>query len=94
MTAMISQAEKLLKPDARSDPAVLDGLTLEQVRQLYHDGTGSPPMNRQGWRSFMIADTELLVNPDSGVIKCVAACGLRRRCLRAEESALWPAAIL
>jgi hypothetical protein len=73
--AIIAKAEELFKLDTRSNPAVLDGLALEKVRQLYHDGTGGQPMNtdRGPWRIFMLADTEVLANPDLGMIKCVAA---------------------
>ncbi|EUC28492.1 hypothetical protein COCCADRAFT_40990 [Bipolaris zeicola 26-R-13] len=73
--AMIAKTEELFKPDARSDPAVLDGLALEEVRQLYHNGTGGQPMNtdRDPWRIFILADREVLTNPNLGMIKCVAA---------------------
>ena len=70
-----AKAEDLFQLDTRSDPAVLDGLTLEEVRQLYHDGAGGQPMNTANdpWRVFMLADEEVLTKPDLGVVKCVAA---------------------
>ena len=72
--AMITKAEELFKLDARSD-LVLDGLTLEQVRQLYHDGTGGQPLNKDKgpWRIFILVDADVLASPDLGMIKCVAA---------------------
>jgi hypothetical protein len=73
--AMVAKAVELFTLDTRSNPAVLDGLALEEVRQLYHNGTGGQPMNTDSdpWRIFMLADTEVLANPDLGMIKCVAA---------------------
>jgi len=73
--AMITKAEELFKLDARSDPAVLDGLILEEVRQLYHDGTGGQPLNKDNgpWRVFILVDADVLASPDLGMIKCVAA---------------------
>lgn len=70
-----AKAEDLFQLDTRSDLAVLDGLTLEEVRQLYHDGAGGQPMNTANdpWRVFMLADEEVLTKPDLGVVKCVAA---------------------
>lgn len=71
--ATISKAEGLFKLDARSDRSTLDGLTLEEVRQLYHNGTGGQPMNTDmgPWRIFILVDEEVLANPS--IIKCVAA---------------------
>lgn len=43
---MIIKVEELSKLEARSDPAVLGGLKLEEVWQLYHDGRGGHPSNR------------------------------------------------
>jgi hypothetical protein len=40
----------------------------------------------------MLADKEVLAKPDLSMIEC--SCGLRRRCARAEESALFAAAVL
>ncbi|KAJ4311762.1 hypothetical protein N0V94_007779 [Neodidymelliopsis sp. IMI 364377] len=75
--AMIAKAEQLFKLDTRSDSALLHGLALEQVRQLHLSGTGGQPMNtdrdRDPWRIFMLADEEVLKDPDLGVVKCVAA---------------------
>lgn len=73
--AMITKAEDLFNLDARSDPSTLDGLTLEQVRHLYHESGGGQPMNtdKDPWRVFILADEEVLTNPDLGVIKVVAA---------------------
>jgi hypothetical protein len=72
---VVSGYHYLPKVDPRSNPAVLDGLTLEEVRQLYHDGTGCQPMNtdRDPWRLFMLADKEVLAKPDLSMIECVAA---------------------
>jgi hypothetical protein len=72
---VVTKADELFKLDARSDPAVLDGLTLEEVRQLYHEGTEGQPMNtsKNPWRVFILVNAEVLANPELGVIKCVAA---------------------
>ncbi|KAJ6194982.1 hypothetical protein J3E72DRAFT_198360 [Bipolaris maydis] len=73
--AMIAKAEELFKPDIRSNPAVLEGLALEEVRQLYHKETGGQPMNTDSdlWRIFIRADMEVLKNPDLDITKCVVA---------------------
>jgi hypothetical protein len=55
--------------DARSDPATLDGLTLEDVRQLYQ------PLYVD-WRQqrlFLLADDQVLQDPDIVRLKVVAA---------------------
>jgi hypothetical protein len=72
---MITKAEELFKLDARSDPAASDDLTLEEVRQLHHEGKGGPPMNtdKGPWRVFILADAEVLANLDFSAIKCVVA---------------------
>ncbi|KAJ5057730.1 hypothetical protein J3E74DRAFT_430759 [Bipolaris maydis] len=61
--AMIAKVEELFKQDTRSDPTVLEGLTLEEVRQLHHKGTGGQPINidRDLWRIFILGDTECVV---------------------------------
>lgn len=73
--AMITRAEELFKLDARSDPAALDSLALEDVRQFYHERTGGQPMNtdKGPWRVFILVDAEVLANPELDIIKCVAA---------------------
>ncbi|KAH6868717.1 hypothetical protein BKA58DRAFT_317144, partial [Alternaria rosae] len=76
--AMITKAEELFKLDARSDPPVLDDLTLEEVRQLYHDETGGQPLKKgKGlWQIFILVDADVLASPDLGMIKCAAAAGV------------------
>ncbi|KAI4694250.1 uncharacterized protein J4E84_002832 [Alternaria hordeiaustralica] len=76
-TTSTAKAWSLFKLDARSDSTVLDGLTLEQVRQLYVEGVGGRPMNAADnpFRVFFLADAEALVGSDfdSALIKVVAA---------------------
>lgn len=61
--------------DARSDLDTLEGLTLEDVRQLYLDGSGSQPLNvdRGQRRLFLLADDQVLQDPDLARLKVVAA---------------------
>jgi hypothetical protein len=61
--------------DPRSDPATLDGLTLEDVRQLYLDQRGGQPLNvdRGQRRLFFLADDQVLQDPDVARLKVVAA---------------------
>jgi hypothetical protein len=60
------KARDQFRLDTRSDPATLDGLTLEDVRQLWLEGSGGQPMNaendlsRAPWRLFFLADAEVL----------------------------------
>src|SRR5690242_12197172 len=63
--AVITRAEELYKLDARSDPAFLAGLELEEVRNLYHEGTGGQPLNTNNdpWRVFILVDEEVLEDP-------------------------------
>ncbi|KAH7068687.1 hypothetical protein FB567DRAFT_248471 [Paraphoma chrysanthemicola] len=61
--------------DARSDPDTLEGLTLEDVRQLYLDGSGGQPLHvdSSGKRLFLLADDQVLQDPDLARLKVVAA---------------------
>jgi len=61
--------------DARSDVAMLDGLALEEVRELYLDGSGGQPMNTENrpWRLFLLADAQVLQDPDLRLVKAAAA---------------------
>ncbi|KAH7076614.1 hypothetical protein BKA63DRAFT_412219 [Paraphoma chrysanthemicola] len=70
-----TQLRERFRLDARSDPATLDGLTQQHVRQLYVKGSGGRPMNTDKpiWRIFLLADAEVLQDPDLRLIKAVAA---------------------
>jgi hypothetical protein len=74
-TVAYTKAWNLFRLDARSDPSTLDGLTLEDVRQLYFNGTGDQPMNvdMDPWRVFLLADEAVLANPELSIINVVAA---------------------
>ena len=70
-----TKARDQFRLDARSDPATLDGLTLEDVRQLYLEGSGGKPMNTDNrpWRLFLLADAQVLQDPDLRLLKVAAA---------------------
>jgi hypothetical protein len=76
---VISTAKALsfFRLDARSDSTILEGLTIEQARQLYVQGTGGQPMNaaNEMYRVLLLADEEVLMGSDydSGLVKAVAA---------------------
>jgi hypothetical protein len=74
-TATYTKAWKLFRFDARSDTSTLHGLTLEDVRQLYSDGSGGQPMNvdMDPWRDFFLADEAELANAELSVTNVVAA---------------------
>jgi hypothetical protein len=64
--------------DARSDPATLDGSTLEDVRQVYLEGSGGQPMRgiqpcNFGIVIFLLADAEVLQDPDLRLLKVADA---------------------
>jgi hypothetical protein len=75
--AIMSKSWDLFRLDARSDADTLDGLTLENVRQVYVDKAGGAPMpnvpHRHPWHVFFLADAEVLRDPDLRMIKVVAA---------------------
>ena len=54
---------------------VPNGLTLEEVRRLYIDGTGGQPMNvaNDPWCVFLVADAQVLQDSHLGLLKVVAA---------------------
>lgn len=70
-----TKARDQFRLDARSDPATLDGLTLEDVRQLYLEGSGGQPMNTENrpWRLFLLADAQVLQDSELGLLKVAAA---------------------
>ena len=66
------------KLDARSDPATLDSLTMDEVCQIYRNEMGGSPMEMRNslipdHQIFLLADEEVLQNLDSGVLKVVQA---------------------
>ena len=74
-TAMISKNFKL---DARSDSATLDGLTMDEISQIYLNEAGGSPMELRNsltpdHQILLLADEEVLQNLDSGVLKVVQA---------------------
>jgi hypothetical protein len=73
--AIISENFKL---DARSDSAILDGFTMDEVSQIYRNEVGGSPMEMRtsltpDHQIFLLADKEVLRNLDSGVLKVVQA---------------------
>ncbi|KAJ8114500.1 hypothetical protein OPT61_g3635 [Boeremia exigua] len=74
-TAIVSEHFKL---DARSDPATLDGLTMDELSEIYCNAVGGSPMEMRtslvpDHRIFLWADEEVLQNLDSPVLKVVQA---------------------
>lgn len=69
-----TKARDQFRLDARSDPATLDGLMLEDVRQLYLEGSGGQPMNtdNRSCRLFLLADAQVLQDPDLRLLKVAA----------------------
>lgn len=63
--------------DARSDSATMDGLTLENARELWlkENGTKDHPRRsrRDPWRVFLIADVDVLADPYVRIVKAAAA---------------------
>jgi hypothetical protein len=73
-TAATAKVLGLFKLDARSDPALLAGLTLEDVRKLYLEGGPGVQltnMDNGPWRLFLLADAEVLGEADPGLLKVV-----------------------
>ena len=65
----------LFKLDPRSDPDLLEGATMAQVREIYQKGIGGPPMTHEipQYHLFLLADTEVLDAVAKGEfwMKCV-----------------------
>lgn len=66
------------KLDARSDPTALNGLTMDQVSQLYCDEVGGSFLEMRDslipdHRILLLADEEVLNNVDTGVVRVVQA---------------------
>jgi hypothetical protein len=74
-TAIISKNFKL---DARLDSATLDGLTMDEISQIYRNKVGGSPMEMRtsltpDHQILLLADEEVLQNLGSGVLKVVQA---------------------
>jgi hypothetical protein len=57
------QVMSLFRLDARSDPAVMDGLNIEETRKVYEQAIGGEPMNAN-WkerRVFLLVDDEVIL---------------------------------
>lgn len=70
VTKMIDQ----FRLDAHSLPATLDRLIMEDVQQVYLNGSGGQPMRgiqSDSWGTcvFLLADTEVLRDPNPPLIK-------------------------
>lgn len=64
--------------DTRSDPVILDGLTLEGVRRIYHEAAGGEPMRGIQPRNsntaiFLLADAQVLQDPGLRLFKVADA---------------------
>ncbi|KAH5960418.1 hypothetical protein HBI85_159660 [Parastagonospora nodorum] len=71
----VTKALLHFRTDARSDAATLDGMSLQDVRFAFLDGVGGQPMNTEEnypWRLFLLADAQVLQNPDLSLIKVAA----------------------
>jgi hypothetical protein len=73
--AIISEHFRL---DALSNPATLDGLTMDKVSQIHRSEVGDSPMEMRNsltpdHQIFLLADGEVLQSLDSGVLKVVQA---------------------
>jgi hypothetical protein len=76
--AAVTKARDQFRLDARSDLATLDGLTLEDVRKVYLEGSGGQPMRgiqpcNFGSVIFLLADAEVLQDPDLRLLKVADA---------------------
>ena len=76
--AAVAKARDQFRLDARSDLATLDGLTLEDVRQVYLEGSGGQPIRgtqRRNWGTFifLLADAQVLQDPDLRLLKVADA---------------------
>jgi hypothetical protein len=71
----VSKARHQFRLDVRSDATTLEGLTLEELRQLYLDGSGGQPMNTDNrpWRLFLWADAQVLQDAEFSLLKAAAA---------------------
>jgi len=67
----ISKLEDLFSLDPRSDPETLNGLTLDEVRQVYKDKTGGKPISADLniYSCFIVADAEVLKDNELRFIK-------------------------
>ncbi|KAH6883153.1 hypothetical protein BKA58DRAFT_31352 [Alternaria rosae] len=70
----VTKARDWFRLDARSLPTTLDGLTIEDVRQVYREGNGGQPMrglqrNNWGTAIFLVADAQVLQEPDLNLLK-------------------------
>lgn len=77
--AIISEHFRL---DARSDPATLNGLTMDEVCQIHRNEVGGSPMEMRisltpDHHIFLLADEEVLQSLDSGVLKVVQAAPIK-----------------
>jgi hypothetical protein len=73
----ISKLWSLSKLDARSDPATLS-VTRDGIRQIYRDAVGGSPMGmittlNPDHQIFLLADEEVLQDPDLSLLKVVQA---------------------
>jgi hypothetical protein len=71
----VSKARHQFRLDVRSDATILEGLALEELRQLYLDGSGGQPMNTDNrpWRLFLWADAQVLQDAEFSLLKAAAA---------------------
>ncbi|EUC27057.1 hypothetical protein COCCADRAFT_112694, partial [Bipolaris zeicola 26-R-13] len=74
----VTKAQARFRLDTRSAPATLDGRILEDIQQVYLEGSGGQPMRGtqfNDWNTaiFLLADSQVLKDPDLRVIKVVDA---------------------
>jgi hypothetical protein len=74
----VSRLWRLFTLDARSDSAILSGLTRDEICQVYRNAVGGSPMEimtslNPDHQIFLLADEEVLQNPNLSVLKVVQA---------------------
>ncbi|KAM0339645.1 hypothetical protein ACHAPU_010826 [Fusarium lateritium] len=72
---LVEELRTLFRVDARSDSAVLDGQSLEELCKTYLDSVGGKPMAVHEWNVFLVADKHVLDQIGQGnfIIKAVDA---------------------
>ncbi|KAI4952568.1 hypothetical protein J4E91_003040 [Alternaria rosae] len=74
----ITKARNQFRLDARSLAATLDGLTMEDVRKVYRQGSEGQPMKGlqcNNWQNaiFLLADAQVLQDPELSLVKVLDA---------------------
>jgi len=78
MPDAVAKAKYQFRLDARSLPTTLNDLSMEDVRQVYREGSGGQPMRGvqcNDWQNaiFLLADAQVLQDPDLSLVKVLDA---------------------